>query len=131
MKTKLFAAALFAAAAIPAAAQAVTYSAIALSQSTGAYGFSYDQGSQGRANRVATDNCSARDNGAGDCRVVQYTHGAYCAALVINHTPRGGSVGWGAGSAASEGEAKRIAWRECQVNNHGECDTLAASVCSH
>ena len=130
MKTMLFAAAL-AVAAIPAVAQAQTYSAIALSQSTGAYGYAYDQGSPGRANRVALDNCAERANDADDCRIVQYTHGAYCAALVLNHTHHGDAVGWGAGSARTEGQAKAIAWRQCQANNNGRCDELAASVCSH
>lgn len=130
MKPMFFAAALVAAI-IPAAAQAETFSAIALSQSTGAYGYAYDQGSQGRANRVALNNCADRDNGAGDCRIVQWTHGAYCAALVLNHTHHGDSVGWGAGSARTEGQAKAIAWRQCQANNNGRCDELAASVCSH
>jgi len=129
-KSRIFALALVAAA-IPAAAHATTYSATALSQSTGAYGYSYDQGSAGRANRVAIDNCENRANGADDCRIVQYTHGAYCAALVLNHTHHGDSVGWGAGSARSEGQAKAIAWRQCQANNNGRCDELAASVCSH
>lgn len=129
MKARIFALALVVAA-IPAAAQAMTYSAIALSTSTGAYGYAYDQGSQGHANRVALDNCADRADGADDCRIVQWTRGAYCAALVLHHTD-GSSVGWGAGSARYEDEAKAIAWRECRANNNGHCDELAATVCSH
>ena len=52
MKSRIFAFALVAAA-IPAAAQAMTFSAIALSPATGAYGYSFDQRSQGAANAVA------------------------------------------------------------------------------
>ncbi len=128
MKTRIFALAL-ALAAFPAAAQAMTYSAIALSPRTGAFGFSYDQGSQGAANRVAMANCMSRSRRPGDCRVVSWTRGRYCAALVLAHYDNG-SVGWGQGTGPREGDAKRIAWRQCRANND-ECDELAATVCSH
>jgi serine/threonine-protein kinase len=130
MKTRIFALALAAAAAIPAAAQAMTYSAIALSPHTGAYGYAYDQPSQGAANGVALSNCRNRPGYPRDCRVVQWTRGRYCAVLVLNHDTSNGSVGWGSGSAPNEGDARRIAWRECRANNGG-CDQVAATVCSH
>src|SRR5262249_9380467 len=82
MKTTFFAVALVAAV-IPAAAQAMTFSAIALSPKTGAYGYAYDQATQGAANSVALSNCRNRSGYPRDCRVVQWTRGAYCAALVL------------------------------------------------
>jgi serine/threonine-protein kinase len=129
MKSRIFALALVALA-IPVAAQATTFSAIALSPKTGAYGFALDQPSQGRANVVAAANCQARSRLPGDCRIVEWTRGPYCAALVLNHNTGNETVGWGAGSAPSAGEARTIAWRQCRANND-DCDEVATTVCSH
>ena len=119
LKTRLttgLAAAAVMAGSVPLAA-AANFGAIAYSNTTGAYGYSYDYGSRRSAEQAALANC--RSNGSG-CKVVIWFQNS-CGALAI-----GSDFGWGAAWASSRSQAERSAMRYCRQNSSG-CHIAAYS----
>jgi Domain of unknown function (DUF4189) len=78
----------------PARADGDRYGAIAYSQSTGTYGYSYGWGNRATAENVALANCRGEN-----AQVVVWARNAYCA-LALGDTV--GSYGWGYGATAAE-----------------------------
>jgi Domain of unknown function (DUF4189) len=78
----------------PALADGDRYGAIAYSQSTGAYGYSYGWGNRATAENVALANCRGANP-----QVVAWARNGYCA-LALGDTV--GSYGWGYGATAAE-----------------------------
>jgi hypothetical protein len=91
-------------------AAANQYGALAFSQISGAYGYSYGWRSAGRAQAAAMANCRARGGG---CRLI-YTFWNQCAALAI-----GRNLGYGYGASTSLGAAKSVAMANCRINDSG------------
>ena len=81
------------------------YGAIAYSQSTGSYGFSYDHPTRARAENGALSECLARAN---DCTVALWFRNA-CGALAI-----GAGGGWGTGWGSNRGLAESAAIQTCR-----------------
>lgn len=99
------------------------FGAIAYSEGSGAYGYSYDMGSRNAADRRAERECRRRSGSAGDCRVLVWFQGA-CGALAKD---RRGPYGSAWGYTAQEAEAK--AMQICR--NHGGTDCRVQEiVCS-
>jgi len=86
------------------------YGAIAYSQSTGSYGFSYDYDSRAAAEAQARENCDDRG-----CTVVLWFVNA-CGALAT-----GNGHAYGTGWASSRGEAESIAMSNCKDEASGGC----------
>jgi hypothetical protein len=80
-----------------AAASADRYAAIAFSNSTGAYGYSYNCSSRGEAELLALSYCNASD-----ARIVVWVRNGYCALALGNDV---GAAGWAWASTASEARA--------------------------
>jgi hypothetical protein len=93
------------------------YAAIAFSQSSGRYGYSYGWLSDTNARRVARTNCKAND-----ARVILIVGNGY-AVLALGDDPSA----YGYGYAKTAAEAKRHALAECQ-----RCTTNCyVAVCVH
>jgi hypothetical protein len=88
------------------------YGAIAFSQATGNYGYTYDYGSRGSAEQGALNNCGGR------CSIVLWFMNA-CGALAT-----GGGNGYGTGWAGTRGRAEGIAMSNCRARTGG-CSVLA------
>tara|TARA_R110002020_G_scaffold12842_5_gene46686 strand:+ start:1952 stop:2332 length:381 start_codon:yes stop_codon:yes gene_type:complete len=115
----LFRAAAFAAAILAAtagAASADNFGAIAFSQGTGGFGFSYDHGSRRDAENRAMAECRARTRG---CKVAIWFKNA-CGSVAR------GPNGWGSAWAGSRRQAEQAALRNCSQHSRG-CRTLAWS----
>jgi Domain of unknown function (DUF4189) len=92
------------------------YGAIAFSQSSGNWGYSFDFASRGGAERDALNRC-------GDgCQIVLWFRNA-CGALAS-----GDDNSYGTGWASSRGEAERIAMSGCRENS-SKC-SVTAWVCT-
>jgi hypothetical protein len=98
------------------------HGAIAYSESTRVYGYSYDFGSPGDARREAVAQCRKQHAGAADCKVL-VVFGERCAALA-----RGGNGSFGYASGSSEATVNARAMAECQARGSG-C-AVSATVCS-
>jgi serine/threonine-protein kinase len=92
----------------PAAAND-NYGAIAFSQDSGNYGYSYDHNTRAGAERDALNRCNASD-----CTVVVWFMND-CGALAS-----GDHNGYGTGWASSRGEAENIAMSNCK-NESSNC----------
>jgi serine/threonine-protein kinase len=95
--------------------------AIAISQSTGRLGWSYDF-----ANRTEAENAAKREcaKGATDCRVPVWFCNA-CGAIAT--TP---DLGYGSGWAENREDAERNAIKVCQDYNPGKRCTIQRWVCT-
>ncbi len=98
---------------------AAGYGAIAYSPSSGVWGYSYNYGSRGSAQRRALRECRARGRG---CRSVVWFRDA-CGALASG---RGNAYGWSWNT--SRAAARRRAMRECRARTGG-C-RIRVDVCS-
>jgi hypothetical protein len=97
---------------VAGSASADNYGAIAFSQSTGSYGYSYDYGSRGSAEQRALNDCS------GNCSVVLWFKNA-CGSLAT-----GSGGGYGYGWAGTRRRAESIAMSNCNARTNG-CSILA------
>jgi Domain of unknown function (DUF4189) len=97
--------------AVPHLAAAQPYGAIAYDEKTGAWGASYNQGSQNRANASALRECAKHAKG---CDVVVRFWGETCAAYA---TGNGKAAGWGTGD--THGAAERSAVSACTSQGKG------------
>jgi hypothetical protein len=98
---------------LPGSASAAdNYGAIAFSQATGSYGYTYDYGSRGSAEQGALNNCSGR------CSIVLWFKNA-CGALAT-----GNGSGYGTGWAGTRRRAEGIAMSNCQERTNA-CSILA------
>jgi serine/threonine-protein kinase len=129
MRKAILGAALLMMAATPAFA-AQTHAAIAISANTGAWGRSFDYGTQTEAESAALDECRKHLNGHGDdCKVATWTNGAYCAAVAVSYNSDG-SVAWGSNSAPTLGTARAKAMETCQQYAGKPCDEVVTDICS-
>lgn len=96
------------------AASADNFGAIAYSNTTGAYGYSYDHRSRGSAEVRAMSECRARGRG---CKVAIWFKNA-CGSVAA------GSNGWGSAWASTRRDAERAAIRNCSRYTGG-CRTVA------
>jgi hypothetical protein len=87
------------------ASAADNFGAISYSNTTGAYGYSYDYPSRGQAEERSLNECAARGTG---CKVVLWFRNA-CGALAT-----GTNYGYGFAWATSRGEAEQVALRYCR-----------------
>jgi serine/threonine-protein kinase len=88
------------------------YGAIAFSQATGSYGYTYDYGSRGSAEQGAINKCSGR------CGIVLWFKNA-CGALAT-----GSGSGYGTGWAGTRRRAEGVAMSNCRERTGG-CSILA------
>jgi hypothetical protein len=95
------------------------YGAIAYSNTTGAYGYSYDYASRGQAEERSMAECTKRGSG---CKVVLWFRNA-CGALAT-----GRNFGYGFAWATTRGESEQVALRYCGKYT-SECK-VAAWVCT-
>lgn len=95
------------------------YGAIAYSPSSGVWGYSYNYGSRGAAERRALRECRIRGGG---CRSIVWFRNA-CGALASGH---GNAYGWSWNT--SRAAARRRAMRECRARTGG-C-RIRVDVCS-
>lgn len=124
MKTYLFATALC----LIAAPAFASFSSLALSPKSGAWGKSHDFDSRERADSTALGYCQAHAKNPDDCRVVNWSKGGWCSAVAVRHKPDG-SVEWGSGSGASLEAARAKAYSNCPTSS-GRCNEILADVCS-
>jgi hypothetical protein len=90
--------------AAPASARADdTYAAIAYSESTGRYGYSY-----GYSTRAAAENRAISECNTDDAQILVWGRNAYVALALSDE----GAYGWA--WASSEGQAKRLALQKCR-----------------
>lgn len=109
----------------------MTYSSIALSEKTGAWGRAYDWPSREQADSTAMDYCRKYSSQPDDCKVVTWSQGEYCAAVAVKHHTDGG-VTWGSASGATMDAARSLAFETCDRYNDGQaCDEILTEVCSH
>jgi hypothetical protein len=127
---KIILAAAFAVLATPAVAAEQTFSAIALSPDSGAYGEGHDWPSMSQAKNKAMYYCRQNADDPRDCRVVTWSKGQYCAAVAITNM-RGGGVTWGSGSGPTLRAAKQVAYDSCANQLGEDCEKILVSVCSH
>lgn len=102
-----------AALATPASARADSYAAIAYSEDTGQWGYSYGLGCRAEAENDALSRC-----GGDDARIVVWCENA-CAALAVGDN---GAYGYAWGSCRAEAERRAV--RECRkhgCNPHIAC----------
>ncbi|MCY0095088.1 DUF4189 domain-containing protein [Hoeflea ulvae] len=102
-----------------AASHADNFGAIAFSQSSGAYGTSYDYSSRRDAENRAMTECRTRSRG---CKVAIWFRNA-CGAVAT------GANGWGSAWAGNRQQAERAAKQNCSKHTNG-CRTLAWSCTS-
>lgn len=98
------------------AASADSFGAIAFSQSTGKFGYSFDHPSRASAETRAMAECTARSRG---CKVGIWFKNA-CGSVAT------GVNGWGSAWAPSRQQAEQSAIRNCSQHTGG-CRTLAWS----
>ena len=91
------------------------WGSIYYSQSTRAYGYSFQHGGQAAAEAAAYKNCSGR---AADCKkAVSFENG--CGALAVS--PKGG---WGSGHGPTRERAEYYAMGVCQKNSSSQCSVI-------
>ncbi len=100
-----------------------SYGAIAYSEQTGAFGWSFEHGTQAAAEASALGYCQERQEGTEDCRVLTWFRSA-CGALALDPSGPYGAA-WG----QSEEEASRNALAVCGQYGGGAC-AVAQTVCS-
>lgn len=93
------------------AAAADTYCGIAFSQSTGVFGYSYNQRSQEAARSVAVRNCNNR---SGKRDAASYTARNAWAALAVG---KGNGYGWGWGTSKAIAESHAL--KSCAKHTAG------------
>lgn len=98
------------------------HGAIAYSETTRVYGYSYDFSAPGDARREAIAQCRKQRNGVADCKIM-LTFAERCAALA-----RGQNGVYGYAPGASESAASAKAMAQCQANGSG-C-AVSATVCN-
>ncbi|KJS16732.1 MAG: hypothetical protein VR78_06945 [Hoeflea sp. BRH_c9] len=98
------------------AALADNFGAIAFSQTTGAYGYSFDMGSRRDAETRAMRECRSRSK---NCQVAIWFKNA-CGSVAI------GANGWGSAWAGTRANAERAARNNCSKHTSG-CKVLAWS----
>jgi uncharacterized protein DUF4189 len=96
------------------AASADNFGAIAFSQATGGYGYSYDHATRSQAESRAMAECRSRNRG---CKVAIWFKNA-CGAVAT------GSNGWGSAWAGSRDGAERAAIGYCRQHTNN-CQVLA------
>jgi serine/threonine-protein kinase len=97
------------------AVAADSFGAIAFSQATGGYGFSYDHGTRREAESRAMSECNSRSRG---CKVAIWFKNA-CGAVAT-----GSNNGWGSAWAGSRERAERDAIGYCSEQTRN-CQVLA------
>ncbi len=100
-------------------ASAASFGAIAFSQDTGGWGYSYNYRSRGAAQRRAMNECRSKGRG---CRVIVWFRNA-CGALAVG---RGNAYGWG--WDAIRNRARGRALSACRARAGG-CQ-IRVDVCS-
>ncbi|OHV76453.1 DUF4189 domain-containing protein [Rhizobium sp. LCM 4573] len=92
------------------------YSAVALSQKTGAFGWGTDYATQREADRVAMEECRKHSSLPRDCRVeARFTHGCFAAAGGSRYT----SIKTGKNAASAQREAIATCKKDsqgCRIN---------------
>lgn len=90
------------------------YGAIAFSQGTMNYGFSYNKGSRRVAETVAMEYCAKAPDNPKDCKVATWFYN-HCAALALKPSAPGKANGaWAAEHASSLRVAKKNALNSCR-----------------
>ncbi|HEY1836939.1 MAG TPA: DUF4189 domain-containing protein [Rhizomicrobium sp.] len=113
-----------------APAMALSFTSIALSPNTGAWGKAYGFATRGEADRTAIGYCRQHSNDPDDCRVVTWSRGEYCASVAVHHK-HDGSVVWGSASGPTKDVAEAKAYDNCVSERGKRCDEILATVCSH
>jgi hypothetical protein len=127
MKTGILAATLCLCA---APAFALSFSSIALSPNTGAWGQAHDFPTRGAADATALGYCQEHSSQPDDCRIVTWSQGEYCAAVAVHHKGDG-SVVWGSDSGPNRDVARAKAYSNCVNERGARCDEILVDVCSH
>ena len=98
-----------------------SYAAIAYSEKTGKYGYSFQQPARSTAETVALRNCKADD-----AKIVTWARNGFCALAVGDGTAWG--IGYSYGDGATNTSAKERALAECQTR--GKNSRLLLCVCA-
>jgi hypothetical protein len=88
------------------------YGALAHDDSTGKYGLSANEETQGKADDVALKIC-----GSDKCKIVFRTSARQCGAIAAAET----GSGWGGGKHAQRAAAELAAMQNCQKHTKGQC----------
>jgi len=94
------------------------YGALAYDEESKKYGLSSDEGSQSKADDVATKEC-----GGGKCKIVFRTAPRECGAIAV----AGEGDAWGGGKAPQKAKAELDAVNNCQKRTKGQCKVREAS----
>jgi hypothetical protein len=94
------------------------YGALAYDEESKKYGLSSDEGSQSKADDVATKEC-----GGGKCKIVFRTVPKECGAIAV----AGEGNAWGGGKAAEKAKAELDAVNNCQKRTKGQCKVREAA----
>lgn len=103
-----------------------SYAAIAFSEKTGRYGYTYDQMSRDIAEVLARRRCRNGDPKVDDAKVVGWVHNGWVALARGDNGAWG--VGYSHGNGATNKEAKERALAECR--KRGKNAKLVVCVCS-
>lgn len=98
-----------------------TYAAIAFSEKTGKWGYSYDQSTRASAESVALKHCKADD-----AKIVTWVRNGFCALAVGEKGAWG--IGYSYGEGATNRAAKATALEECKKRSSSA--RLVLCVCS-
>lgn len=90
------------------------FGAIAYDQTTGRYGFSWNQPTQDRANALARKDC-----GSDSCRLIPVPP-AKCGALATTDNPKESNA-WAAAIRDQKSAAELGAMQDCQKRTAGQC----------
>jgi hypothetical protein len=99
-----------------------TYAAIAYSPETGKWGYAYNCGSRGQAERMALSNCPQSD-----ARIVCWVHNGFCA-LALGDDKASWGTGWSYGDGATNTAARNYAMTNCKARTTGA--RIVLCVCS-
>jgi hypothetical protein len=97
-----------------AASAFASFGAIAYDQTTGRYGFSWNEATQDRASELARKDC-----GSDKCRLIPVPP-AKCGALATTDNPKESNA-WGASVRDDKAAAELGAMQTCQKNTAGQC----------
>jgi len=103
-----------------------SYAAIAFSEKTGRYGYTYDQATRDIAETLARRRCKDSDPKVDDAKAVGWVHNGWVAFARGDNGAWG--VGYSYGNGATNREAKENALAECQ--KRGKNARLVICVCS-
>lgn len=115
---------------VASAASAITYSAIAISPNTSAWGRAQDEPTMVEALNEAMRFCRQYSSQPNDCRPVSWVQGAYCSAVVYLPA-NGGGMYWGTDSAPTVDEATSKAYAACQGFANVSCTMVLTTACAH